>query len=162
MMGLTNLNSTHLSSEKITAAQDAITALETALAEITANLSAEDRKRYGSINEQNKLFVNKVYDYNSSQPSLSSPEVDWDEFNRDHSSRNNMEMMISKLESIITRLKNAKTLHDYDNYQSALLDYSYTSYKTGASSPGFENKHKDLKQFFVKNTTSTPPTDERS
>jgi hypothetical protein len=60
MMGLTNLNSVHLSSAKITAAQDAITALETALAEINFNLSAEDRKRYGSINEQNKLFVNKV------------------------------------------------------------------------------------------------------
>ena len=59
-MGLTNLNSVHLSSAKITAAQDAITALETALAEINFNLSAEDRKRYGSINEQNKLFVNKV------------------------------------------------------------------------------------------------------
>lgn len=76
-MGLTNLNSTHLSSAKITAAQDAIAALETALAEITINLSPEDRKRYGSINEQNKLFVNKVYDYNQSQANLSSPEVDW-------------------------------------------------------------------------------------
>lgn len=71
-MGLTNLNSTHLSSAKITAAQDAIAALETALAEITVNLSPEDRRRYGSINEQNKLFVNKVYDYNQSQSNLSS------------------------------------------------------------------------------------------
>jgi hypothetical protein len=161
MMGLTNLNSTHLSSAKITAAQDAITALETALAEINFNLSAEDRKRYGSINEQNKLFVNKVYDYNSSQPNLSSPEVDWDEFNRDHTSRNNMEMMISRLESIITRLKNSKTLHDYDNYQSALVDYSYTTYKAGTSAPGFEDKYKDLKQFFVKNSTSTAPSEEK-
>lgn len=130
-MGLTNLNSVHLSSAKITTAQDAIAALETALAEITFNLSSDDRKRYGSINEQNKLFVNKVYDYNNSQPNLSSPEVDWDEFNRDHNSRNNVETMISRLESIITRLNNAKTLHDYDNYQSALVDYSYTTYKAG-------------------------------
>lgn len=160
-MGLTNLNSTHLSSVKITAAQDAIAALETALAEITINLSPEDRKKYGSINEQNKLFVNKVYDYNQSQSSLSSPEVDWDEFNRDHTSRNNMEMMISKLDSIITRLKNAKTLHDYDNYQSALVDYSYTTYKSGTSAPGFENKYKDLKQFFVKNSTSTASPEEK-
>ncbi|KQT25778.1 hypothetical protein ASG22_03455 [Chryseobacterium sp. Leaf405] len=156
-MGLTNLNSTHLSTAKITAAQDAIAALETALAEITINLSAEDRKRYGSINEQNKLFVNKVSDYNSSQPNLSSPEVDWDEFNKDHSSRNNMETMISRLESIITRLNNAKTLHDYDNYQSALVDYSYTTYKAGTASPGFEDKYKDLKQFFLKNATTTAP-----
>lgn len=160
-MGLTNLNSVHLSSAKITTAQDAITALETALAEINFNLSAEDRKRYGSINEQNKLFVNKVYDYNSSQPNLSSPEVDWDEFNRDHTSRNNMEMMISRLESIITRLKNAKTLHDYDNYQSALVDYSFTTYKAGTSATGFEDKYKDLKQFFVKSSPPSTPSEEK-
>lgn len=160
-MGLTNLNSTHLSSAKITAAQDAIAALETALAEITVNLSPEDRRRYGSINEQNKLFVNKVYDYNQSQSNLSSPEVDWDEFNKDHSSRNNMEGMISRLESLITRLNNAKTLYDYDNYQSALVDYSYTTYKAGTASSGFENKYKDLKQFFVKNSVSTAPTEEK-
>lgn len=158
-MGLTNLNSTHLSSAKITAAQDAIVVLETALAEITINLSPEDRKRYGSINEQNKLFVNKVYDYNQSQPNLSSPEVDWEEFNRDHSSRRNMEAMISRLESLITRMTNAKILHDYDNYQASLVDYAFTAYKTGSSAPGFEDKYKDLKQFFVKNSTSTaPPT----
>ncbi len=159
-MGLTNLNSTHLSSAKITAAQDAIAALETALAEITVNLSPEDRKRYGSINEQNKLFVNKVYDYNQSQNNLSSPEVDWEEYNNDHRSRNLMEALISRLESIITRLNNAKTLHDYDNYQSALVDYSYTTYKAGSSAPGFEDKYKDLKQFFVKNSTSTAPPEE--
>lgn len=161
MMGLTNLNSTHLSSAKITAAQDAIAALETALAEITFNLSSEDRKRYGSINEQNKLFVNKVYDYNQSQANLSSPEVDWAEFDKDHSSRNSMEAMISRLESLITRLNNAKTLHDYDNYQSALVDYSYTTYKAGTSAPGFEDKYKDLKQFFVKNSTSSAPSEEK-
>lgn len=155
-MGLTNLNSTHLSSAKITEAQDAIAALENALAEITLNLSADDRKKYGSINEQNKLFVNKVYDYNQSQANLSSPEVDWGEFNKDYSSRNTMEGMISRLESLITRMNNAKTLHDYDNYQSALVDYSFTTYKAGTSAPGFEDKYKDLKQFFVKNSTSPP------
>lgn len=161
MMGLTNLNSTHLSSAKITAAQDAIASLESALAEITVNLSAADRKKYGSINEQNKLFVNKVHDYHQSQPNLSSPEVDWAEFERDYTSRNHMEGMISRLESIITRLNNAKTLHDFDNYQSALVDYSFTTYRAGTSAPGCEDKYKDLKQFFMKNSTSTIPPDNK-
>ncbi|WP_404987141.1 hypothetical protein ACI513_09855 [Chryseobacterium sp. M5] len=39
-----------MGSAKITAAQDAIATLGTALAEITINLSPEDRRRYGSIN----------------------------------------------------------------------------------------------------------------
>lgn len=160
-MGLTNLNSTHLSSEKITAAQDAIAALDTALDELTHNLSADDRKKYGSINEQNKLFVNKVDDYNHNQPELRSPEVEWDEFNRDYSSRKTMDAMISKLESLTTRMINAKILHDYDNYQAALIDYSFTTYKAGSSAPGFEDKYKDLKQFFMKNSTSTAPPEEK-
>lgn len=162
MMGLTNLNAVHLSSTQITAANDAISSLETAVKDITVNLSTEDRKRYGSINEQNKLFVNKVNDFYQSQPTLSSPEVDWEEFTKDHTSRKTMEALISRLESIITRLNNAKTLHDYDNYQAALVDYSYTTYKAGTSAPGFEDKYKELKQFFVKNPTSTaPPTENK-
>ncbi|WP_317038662.1 MULTISPECIES: hypothetical protein [unclassified Chryseobacterium] len=161
MMGLTNLNSTHLSSAKITAAQDAIAALDTALDELTHNLSADDRKKYGSINEQNKLFVNKVDDYNHNQPELRSPEVEWDEFNRDYSSRKTMDAMISKLESLTTRKINAKILHDFDNYQAALIDYSFTTYKAGSSAPGFEDKYRDLKQFFVKNSTSTAPPEEK-
>lgn len=156
-MGLTNLNAIHLSSAKITAANDAISALETAFEDITVNLTTEERRRYGSINEQNKLFVNKVNDFYQSQSNLSSPEVDWVEFLKDHTSRKNMESMISRLESIITRLNNAKTLHDYDNYQAALVDYSYTTYKAGTSAPGFEDKYRELKQFFVKNPTSTAP-----
>lgn len=160
-MGLTNLNSTHLSSEKITAAQNAIAALDTALDELTHNLSADDRKKYGSINEQNKLFVNKVDDYNHNQPELRSPEVEWDEFNRDYSSRKTMEAMISKLESLTTRMINAKILHDFDNYQAALIDYSFTTYKAGSSAPGFEDKYNDLKQFFVKNSTSSAPPEEK-
>nr|WP_090000437.1 hypothetical protein [Chryseobacterium taichungense] len=158
-MGLTNLNSTHLSSTKITAAQDAIALLESALAEITINLSAADRKKYGSINEQNKLFVNKVHDYFQNQPNLSSPDVDWAEFERDYTSRNHMEGMISRLESIITRLNNAKTLHDFDNYQYALDDYSFTAYRAGTAAVGFEDKFRDLKQFFVK---PTPPESDSS
>jgi hypothetical protein len=73
-----------------------------------------------------------------------------------------METLISRLENLITRLNNAKTLHDYDNYQSALVDYSYTTYKAGTSAAGFEDKYKDMKQFFVKNSTSTAPPEEKS
>lgn len=158
-MGLTNLNNVHLTEAQLTAAQDALTNLETALQDLNINLTPEDRQRYGSINEQNKLLVNKVHDFNRTQNTLSAPEVDWAEFDKDFTSRQNYEGMISRLESVITKLKNAKTLHDYDNYQAALTDYAYTSYKAGAASPGFEVKQNELKQFFGKTTkTETPPT----
>ena len=160
-MAITNLNNTHLTAAQLTDAQDALTQLETALQVINVNLSAEDRQKYGSINEQNKLFVNKVYDFNESQPTLSSPDVDWEEFNRDFTSRTNLEAIIARLDSLSTKLKNAKILHDYDNYQAALTDYAYTNYKAGTASPGFETKLNETKQFFSKTskTTDVPPTE---
>ena len=160
-MSITNLNNTHLTATQVTDAQNALTELETALQIININLSAEDRQKYGSINEQNKLFVNKIYDFHKSQPSLSSSDIDWDEFNRDFTSRTNLEAIITRLDSLSTKLKNAKILHDYDNYQAALTDYAYTNYKAGTASPGFETKMNETKQFFSKTsskTSNTPPT----
>ena len=50
-MSITNLNNTHLTAAQVTDAQNALTELETALQIINVNLSAEDRQKYGSINE---------------------------------------------------------------------------------------------------------------
>ena len=147
-MAISNLNNTHLSVAQVNTAKDALTALETALAVVNINLSAEDRQRYGSINEQNKLLVNKVMDYHNNQSSLQTPHIDWAEFSNDYTSRANLEGMIARLESLITRLKNAKTLHDYDNYQAALADYAHTTFMAGTGTVGYETKMNDLKQFF--------------
>ncbi len=158
-MPITNLNNMHLTTAQVETAKTSLSALETALQDITINLSAEDRQKYGSINEQNKLFVNKIYDFNKNQPNLCATEVDWAEFEKDFTSRQNYEALIARLDSLVTRLKNAKILHDYDNYQAALTDYAYTAYKAGTSSPGYEVKQNELKQFFGKTskTEGIPP-----
>jgi len=59
------------------------------------------------------FFGNKVYDFNKNQPELSSSDVDWAEFEKDYNSHLHYESMIARLESLVIRLKNAKTLHDY-------------------------------------------------
>ncbi len=148
MSTLKNLISTHLSAEQVESVNTALAALETALADKVSNLSSDERRKYGSISEQNKLFVNKVNDYANGQTALRSPDVDWDEFAKDFSSRNVLEGTIARLQNLLTGINNAKTLHDYDNYQAALDDYAYTSYKTGTSAPGYEAKRNELKQFF--------------
>lgn len=154
MSTLKNLNNTHLSAEQIESANTALTSLETILVTILSNLSGEERRKYGSISEQNKLLVNKVNDYAINQPALKSPDVDWDEFTKDFNSRTVLEGVIARLENLLTGINNAKTLHDYDNYQAALDDYAYTNYKTGTSAPGYEAKQKDLKQFFSRTQKS--------
>ena len=158
-MAITNLNNQHLTTAQVNTAKDALATLENALAIININLSAEDRQRYGSINEQNKLLVNKVMDYHKSQPNLQTPHFDWVEFENDFNSRTNLETMISRLESMVTRLKNAKILHDYDNYQAALDDYAYTTFMAGTGTVGYENKMTDLKQFFGRASNTSSKTE---
>ncbi len=69
-----------------------------------------------------------------------------------------MENFIVRLESLNTKLKNAKILHDYDNFQAALVDYAYTNFMAGTGAPGYETKQNELKQFFSKTTSkNTPP-----
>ena len=100
-------------------------------------------------------------DYHNNQPGLQTPHVDWAEFTNDYNSRGTMEGMIARLESMTTRLKNAKILYDYDNYQAALADYAYTNFMAGTQTPGYETKMDEMKQFFIKSSTAsknTPPS----
>ena len=156
-MPLTNLNSAHLTEAEVTAAQNALTELENALAIITVQLTPEDRQKYGSINEQNKLLVNKVKDFRQSNPNLSVSDVDWDEFDKDFASRNLFESLINRLNALLIKLQGAKILHDYDNYQAALDDYAYTTYRAATGADGYENKYNELKQFFGRTTKNFNP-----
>ena len=92
-MALTNLNNTHLPQATVNDVNEFLTVIENALAIINTTLTAEDRQRYGSINEQNKLFVNKVFDFNNSQPALSTAQVDWMEFNNNPYPKKNTEII---------------------------------------------------------------------
>lgn len=165
-MGINNLNNLHLTEQQVTALQQAIANLETALKPININLSPEDRTKYGRVNEQNKLFINKVHDFAQTQPDLRSIDVDWEEFAKDYKSRVLYENTIIRLQSLLDRLKNAKTLHDYDNYQDALNDYAYTGFRAGSNAVGYEQKYKELKQFFRstkhKNNEATQPKDSQA
>lgn len=157
---ITNLNQMHLSEEQVAKVKEALKVLEQELALLYVNLTPEDRNKYGRVNEQNKLFINKIYDFATHQPALRSPEVDWDEFFRDFATRNLCENIAIRLENMATQMKNRKTLADFDNYQDALEDYAYTGYKAGSRSSGYEDKYKACKQFFSKNRKkeSTEPT----
>ena len=139
-MPINNLNNNHLTNAQVTEILNAITALENALAMLTVTLTPEERQTYGSVNEQNKLLVNKVWDFRQSSPNLSLPDLDWSEFENDYQSRQLMESIQNRLGALQERIKNTKILHDYDNFQSALEDYAYTSYKAGSQAPGYETK----------------------
>ena len=160
-MPINNLNNAHYSEAKKTAIKAALTVLENELSDLNSNLTPEERQLYGSVNEQHKLFINKDYDFHQDSPELSSSDVDWDEFALDKESRLFKEGVMTRLDALQLRVQNSKIMHDYDNYQAALDDYAYTSYKAGANLPGFETKYNELKQFFMPRNKNKPPTGEK-
>ena len=150
-----NVVQQHILPEELKAIDDSIIALEKVLESKRPNLSPEERQRYGRINEANKLFVNKVYDYCNAQPALCSPDVDWAEFKADYDDRVALETRLNRLRSLVEIMENSKILHDFDNFQNALMDYSFTQYKKDTEAGGFVTKYNELKQFFPRSGTST-------
>ena len=148
-MPFNNFESRHFTTDEVQTLNEILLHLEDSLKEKLANLSPLERQQMGSINEKNKLVVNKVKDFHDSQPQLSSPDVDWDEFNNDFKSREFLQALMSRLEALIIGINNAKILHDRDNYVAALTDYDYTKYKNSTANPGFEAKETELSQFFT-------------
>lgn len=148
-MPFNNMDSRHFSASEKAAVIAALTALETALAGKLANLSPEERQQYGSVNEQNKLIINKVKDYRDMQPGMSSPEVNWVEFMNDHDSRTFLQNAQQRMQVTMEGIIAAKTLHDWDNYQASMMDYNYSKYRMDSDAHGYEGKVNELKQFFT-------------
>ena len=149
-MSVNNLNNHHLTEPEINAILNALNDLERAMELLNINLTPEDRNKYGRVDEQNKLFINKVHDFATQQTNLRTMDVDWDEFEKDFKSRAVLENIISRLNNLSIRANNSKIFHDFDNYQDALADYAYTQFRANSKMVGFEDKYNELRQFFAK------------
>lgn len=159
IMSLTNLGKNHEIFATKVDIETALVTLETLFVGKVTDLSAEDRQKYGSISEQNKLLVNKVADYHASQPQHSAPEVDWVEFKADNDSRQFLESIIMRISTLQRQLESTKILHDYDNYQDSLTDYAYAQYRADRNIPGATDKVNNLKQFFARTGTKNKTND---
>ena len=159
-MPINNLGKKHITAAQITDFDKALADLLAIVTTITTNLMDEERSRFGSINEKNKLFVNGVLDYATTQPNLKSPDVDWTEFQADYDDRKFADTRADKIENLLRMLTDFKIVHDYDNYQDSLTDYDYTKYKASTSAPGYTEKQAYLRQFFPNTGGSNPPPSE--
>ncbi len=159
-MSLRNLGKNHLNEAEEAAILNELLQLEQALSGKLIDLSPEDRQRYGSINEQNKLLVNKVLDYFLSQPQHSAPEVDWEEFKKDYHAREFWSLILMRLYSLIHQIESTKIPYDYDNWQDGLTDYAFTQYRAEHNIPGAFEKQNNMKQFFPRTGTTTTPKED--
>ncbi|HLG34046.1 MAG TPA: hypothetical protein VI757_04140 [Bacteroidia bacterium] len=140
----------HFTDLEKTQAETLMGQLEALLQPKLRNLSETENNTYGTINEKNKLLVNKVKDYRDTQPALSSPDVDWTEFGSDFDDRSFLSTSALRLDGLSKAFTETRRLHDYDNFQNSLIDYDYTLYKDRTSPGlGYDSKAAELKQFFV-------------
>jgi len=147
-MSIENMGRKHITPALIASIDGALNTLETSLLAITNNFSNEDRKKYGSIAEKNKLLANAVQDWSNNQPTLKSPDVDWAEYEADYADRKFADARIHRFETLLRMLTDFKIAHDYDNYHDAIIDYRHAQYKCLTHTPGYAEKVDYLKQFF--------------
>ena len=95
-----NIIQSKFTAQEVTEINDLISQLKDKLKGKTGILTAIERKRYGSVNEQNKLIVNKARDFRQNRPDLSAPNVDWDEFESDYQARIFIESWVNDLDAM--------------------------------------------------------------
>jgi len=148
-MPITNLNNDHFTQAEMDDVNNAWEAIIIVLTGKSRNLSPEERKKFGSISEQNKLVVLKTIDYHSNQKHLDCPDVDYKELAADWADRTFLAGFIAKMAEGNNICNNIRITHDYDAYKAAQSDYDYTKYKLSQSpGAGWESKFDDLLPFF--------------
>ncbi|HTN16281.1 MAG TPA: hypothetical protein VL092_01270 [Chitinophagaceae bacterium] len=141
---------TQLNSGQLSSILSQLSSIQNYLSTVSQNLTPEERQRYGSINEENKLLVGKVGDYRKTNAELSSPDIDWPNFEQSWASRSGFAQIETVCNGLIEICSDARILHDFYLYQNSLTDYDYSKYKAGSTTGGlaYTSKVEALKQFF--------------
>lgn len=160
-MALENLISVEFTSAELTQLDDALSTIENVLRGNTINLTPEQRQQYGSIAEQNKLFVNKAKSYMEQYTQFVPPFLDKAEYDKDFQARQQLETRMQKMNSLTEQLSDTKILLDFDNYHNSLTFYRNVKYLSGENMPGTNVIYDDMKQFFISPTPTIPGQTEK-
>lgn len=160
-MPFENLISVSFSDSEITELDAALFTISRILLGKAINLTPEERQQYGSIAEQNKLFVNKAKELMELYPQHRPPFLDKDEFDRDYATRVQIEQRVQQLESLTEQFKDTKTALDHDNYFNALTFYRKMRYLSNENVPGTDSIYNAMKQFFIPVNQKAQPNNEK-
>ncbi len=147
-MSFENLAEVTFTDEELNKIDQALTDLEAVFKGKMFNLSPEERQQYGSIAEQNKLFVNKAKELMELYPQYVPQFLNKEEFDRDYQARTILESKLLRLKHLTEQLVDTKVLLDHDNYSNALTFYRNLKFLNGEHIPGVKALYEALKQFF--------------
>ena len=147
-MALDNLISVQFSGEDLETINSAIASINRVLEGKAVNLSPEERQQYGRIADRNKVLVDKAKSYMETAPQTVPPTIDLDEFKRDYEERAVIEAPLRELTMLVEKLRDTKTLLDFDNYNCTLSYYNYVKFLSTQNEPGVTTIYEDMKQHY--------------
>ncbi len=147
-MAFENLIQVTFTDEELTKIDSALQSIETVLKGKTVKLSPDECRQYGSIAEQNKLFVNKCKEMMEQYPQHIPSFLDKEEYDRDFAARNQIEIRLQRLKNLTEQLSDTKVLLDHDNYFNSLTFYRNIKFLSKENIPGIKSIFDGLSQFF--------------
>ena len=159
-MALENLIPITFSDHELHQLSHGIHTINSVLTGKTISLSAEQRKEYGRMANQNKLINDLAKKYMEEYPNWIPNFLDKEEFDRDYHTRTQIDAHVEKLKELAQQLIDTKMLLDYDNYSNALSFYRMVRYLAGENEPNAEKVHQEMKVLFGKNSKLTNDSEE--
>ena len=91
-----------------------------------------------------------------STPSIVPRTIDKAEFDRDYAARTRLEAPLRELTIVTEKLRDTKTLLDFDNLQSTFAYYRYVKYLASENEPGTTSIYQDMKQHYQRGGAPQP------
>lgn len=147
-MALDNLISISFTAAELTAIDDALTAIEGAIAGKMVNLTAEERRQYGRIGNKTENWVVKNKGYMDLNPTLIPAYLNKAEFDMDLKTRNAIAPRLLRVSGIYESLDDTQKLISTDIYNSCLAFYNNLKLASKQNVPGSSVIFADLKAQF--------------
>lgn len=159
-MALDNLISVQFTDEELERLSASIAEINAILSGKVVNLTPDERRQYGSIADRNKVLVDKAKFYMEKSPDTLPRTIDKEEFDRDYVAREQLETPLRELTVVMEKIRDTKTLLDFDNFQATLAYYRYVKYLSEQNEPGTTSIYQDMRQHYQvgRATASATPT----
>lgn len=140
-----------------TAFNAAAQALTDLIAAFTVTITDAQRATYFKLGDARLAFHNKCRDYMHQQPGTVPPTVNLTEYDKDETSRNAVDRMIAKANTILQPLVDTQTVLGADLLDADLSYYNYLPLAANAGQAGAQDIHGDLKTSYPGGRRPKPP-----
>ncbi len=151
-MSMDNIINASVTDEEMEKIKNFIKEMNEILKGKATSLSPEERRKYGSIGDKNKIIVDKCKFYMDTNPETIPSTIDKKAFDRDYKTRGQIESVSRELSLILEKLQDIKILLDYDNYSNANSYYRYVKFLASENHQDANAINNELKKSYQHST----------